>query len=558
MASPANRVNINYDELWAKLSTYKDLKPDDSVGKRYPAHYLGKLLVDCYPNIQQDMPNLPDRLTKLLEKKIEKRWRNIQPLIENDPATLRCTLVWMLNERELLEVFSEEVERSIEVQEIEDSIGKREDQMIIGKIIMWNNFGISLDDLKDLEIFAFFLRNFRGSQIRNENAKLLAQDLNNKNEKIRNLARKALLLIKRNRLIDLSDIAKHALATPMIAMGELVRTTPNQKIIKLVVPGFSMLLCLNYWDMEKITINGRKGIPETFDDVYYKACRRIISILRKTPHQNSLYQRLYQSLIQFEPIPKLPKPKRFAKLYAPGAVVKPKDDQPQPLQQAAAQEEKQPLDEQKESVHLGVVAQQQAAAAQPAAAAAAAAVPNQAIRSIEFSYHPRVTRWFGIMPGDEIPFPEYSKYKNDDTLRLKHAFPKIIDSLIGPNSYCFYRKEKVNGKVRHQYQLIAQFQYPDGTTRRGVISYSLVESKQLCIHRYFTELDDSQFLNSSIEKILESIDLNIDDDQQLDNSENAVIDFNEKGVTIDRDPEHGYVIVNDPHNKLKVTIFNIS
>lgn len=197
----------------------------------------------------------------------------------------------------------------------------------------------------------------------------------------------------------------------------------------------------------------------------------------------------------------------------------------------------------------------------PAAAAAAplaivAAKKPWEMNDLLFSNHPRVKRWFKLKPGQEIPFVEYQENRGDDKIRLRHAFPKVIDKLMTHESFSTRSTRTVDKKERHLFQLVAQFNYEDGTKERGVVTYTLdMDERNECFHRYFSPLSKNSFIYKQLDEIFGSVVVQ-GPKQEMDLGEN---DFEDVGnIFMNYEEKYGIVRVNDKLNKLEVLVFEVN
>lgn len=167
---------------------------------------------------------------------------------------------------------------------------------------------------------------------------------------------------------------------------------------------------------------------------------------------------------------------------------------------------------------------------------------------INITLHPRVRRWLKLNPNKPIPFAGYEN-NNEPHEILWHALPRELDAFLSRKDYCWEKDFHVKDEVRKNYHMIAQFDYKDKTSDRGVITYSIVDG--VCIHRYFKKFSTAYIIQTAYGTIFDSI--KIDDEKNL-LSKNDEDDFQYVGK-IKCSENASFVEFEDTESKVKLKLY---
>jgi hypothetical protein len=172
-------------------------------------------------------------------------------------------------------------------------------------------------------------------------------------------------------------------------------------------------------------------------------------------------------------------------------------------------------------------------------------------RQPPFRYHGRVRRWFKMGPTDDARL---------ERQRILHAFHKAVDILTLEESYTFRRGEK----NRRSYYMVAQFNFQDGTTQRGVVSYGTFKTAagvETCFHRHLSEKKGDEFLYGKLLQLFTSIDQ--DEDFIRGGHLNEIISPEEEadGIVerpyIEMDELLGLIKIHDKVNGVVISLFRL-
>lgn len=173
---------------------------------------------------------------------------------------------------------------------------------------------------------------------------------------------------------------------------------------------------------------------------------------------------------------------------------------------------------------------------------------NQSVSPIFIlPYTERVTRWF-TNPQVALKDPKYAKINSGyikDRIIIAHAFTTKVDNYLERLSKTINYTSGSVTKI-----IPAKFEYADGTSDIGVISYAFDKKTGNCYHRSFSIKSQDNFVEELVDKGCFAVEFPplIEQEQISDTA------IEPDGSYVERETSE-YMIINDARNNIKITLF---
>lgn len=162
-------------------------------------------------------------------------------------------------------------------------------------------------------------------------------------------------------------------------------------------------------------------------------------------------------------------------------------------------------------------------------------------------YTERVTRWF-TNPQEALKDPKYARIASvciKNRVVIAHAFTTKVDNYL----------EKLSKEVEYSSGSInkiipAKFEYEDGTSDIGVISYAFNKKTGNCYHRCFSKKSQ----NSFVEELLDKGRFAVEFPPLIEQEQISDTTIEQDGSFVERETSE-YMIINDVKNNIKITLF---